>query len=92
MIATVFRAVAGFVVRSCIELGLALFIAAALFLFVAYKTARRFATNTPDGFDKVAARLATALGVVAAVRARQDAAADDDLAGEPAEDWREYVP
>lgn len=64
------KAVARFFVRSCIELGLACFIAAALLLFVAYKTARRFATDTPDGFDKLAARLAAALGLVAAVRGR----------------------
>lgn len=72
------KAVASFFVRSLIELGLACLIAAALFLFVAYKTARRFATDTPDGFDKLAGRLASALGLVSYVRDARRYEPDDE--------------
>jgi hypothetical protein len=81
-------------VRTLVELAVILLIASGLFFFVAYRTARRFATNTPDGIEKIAATLSTGLGLVAA-RTRLSgvpAEDDEDAAAVGREDWRDYVP
>lgn len=72
------RLAASILVRALVELGLVLFLFAAVFFVVAFRTARRFATPTPDALDKLAGPLSSALGLVASRRA-----ARPEDAGEP---------
>jgi hypothetical protein len=77
------RLLVGIVVRAFVEIALVLFVFAGIFVFVAYRTARRFATTEPDRFDKLAGTLSTALGIAAGRSARahaDDELDDDDLA------------
>lgn len=97
------RLAASILVRALVELALVLFLFAAVFAVVAFRTARRFATPTPDALDKLAGPLAGVLGLAAsrsapAGRAERDepdkldndpAVAQADFYGEI--DWRELV-
>jgi hypothetical protein len=77
--------------RTLVELAVILLIVSGLFFFVAYRTVRRFGTNTPDGFEKIAATLSTGLGLVAA-RTRLSGAPAEDDEDAARENWRDYVP
>lgn len=61
-------------VRALMETALMLFVFGALFLVVAFRTARRFATPAPDKLDRLSSELARLLtiGLVASRRARLD--------------------
>lgn len=65
-------------VRALVELALVLFLFAGVFAVVAFRTARRFATPTPDALDKLAGPLA---GVLSFAAARARGYADDDELG-----------
>lgn len=60
---------ASILVRALVELGLVLLLFGAVFFLVAFRTARRFATPTPDALDRLAGPLSKALGLVASRRA-----------------------
>jgi hypothetical protein len=60
----VIRLAASILVRALVELALVLFLFAGVFLVVAFRTARRFATPTPDALDKLAGPLAGVLGLI----------------------------
>ena len=78
------RLAVGIFVRALVEIGLVLFVVSGLFFFLAYRTARRFATTTPDALDKLAATLSTGLGVVANRSRRAELREyDDELGAEP---------
>lgn len=72
----------GFVVRASVELGLVLFFGSALFVFFAYRIARRFVVDTPDRLDRLAGPLATGLALVAR---------SSRIAGERVDTEPEYV-
>lgn len=89
---------ASILVRALVELGLVLFVFAAVFFLVAYRTARRFATTAPDSLERLAGPLSAALGLVAARNRTRDEPDETGDDYEPAgayriasDEWEGYV-
>lgn len=70
------RLAASILVRALVELGLVLFLFAAVFFVVAFRTARRFATPAPDKLDRMSAELARLLSIGLVASRRASAASD----------------